>query len=113
MVEHFRASFCGWLNCRLYGFHFLNTASGIHFSRNISSGIRKFFDRITALAGGWNNVDFHLSNCWVSLLRGIVLIALAFQYYNLVERRDAKGIMDKLNQFGQAVDTTPRANETY
>lgn len=65
----------------------------------------------------WQEVGIMLTSIFqtvgVSLLRGIVLIALAFQYYNLVERRDAKGIMDKLNQFGQAVDTTPRANETY
>jgi len=65
----------------------------------------------------WQEVGLMLTSIFqtvgVSLLRGIVLIALAFQYYNLVERRDAKGIMDKLNQFGQAVDTTPRTNETF
>lgn len=65
----------------------------------------------------WQEVGLMLTTIFqtmgASLLNGIVLIALAFQYYNLVERREAKGIMDKLNQFGQAVDTSPRANETY
>lgn len=48
-----------------------------------------------------------------SLLRALVFIALAFQYYNLVERKEGTGILEKLDQFGKTEDTAPRADETY
>jgi hypothetical protein len=49
-----------------------------------------------------------------SLLQAIVFIALGFQYFNLVERKEAKGLMTKLDQFGKnPEEAAPRADETY
>ncbi len=49
-----------------------------------------------------------------SLLQAIIFIALGFQYFNLVERKEAKGLMTKLDQFGKnPEEAAPRADETY
>jgi hypothetical protein len=46
------------------------------------------------------------------ILYALPLIALAFQYFNLVERKEAKGLMARIETFGQATDTT-RKDEGY
>lgn len=44
-----------------------------------------------------------------SMLQAIPLVAVGFQYYNLVERREAAGLMAKLDTFGQP--TSPVAGQ--
>ena len=44
-----------------------------------------------------------------SLLQTITLVAVGFQYYNLVERKEAAGLMAKLDSFGQS--KTPVAGQ--
>ncbi|MFN5168257.1 MAG: hypothetical protein ACK5DD_01420 [Cyclobacteriaceae bacterium] len=67
----------------------------------------------------WQEVAFLLSNIIYSLggslLQSIPIIAIAFQYYNLVERKEAAGLMAKLDTFGQApqAGSAQNANETY
>lgn len=48
-----------------------------------------------------------------NLLQSIVFVALIFQYYNLVERKEAKGLMDKLESFGKTDANAPKNDETY
>jgi hypothetical protein len=49
-----------------------------------------------------------------NLLQSIVFVAIAFQFYNLIERKEAKGLMNKLESFGKPTeDTTSRNEETY
>jgi hypothetical protein len=49
-----------------------------------------------------------------NLLQAIVFVAIAFQFYNLIERKEAKGLMSKLESFGKtAEDTTAKNEETY
>ena len=58
----------------------------------------------------WQEIAFLLANIIYSLgsslLQTIPLIAIIFQYYNLVERKEAAGLMAKLDTFGQ----TPQPN---
>lgn len=46
------------------------------------------------------------------ILYALPLIALAFQYFNLVELKEAKGLMTRIETFGQVTDTT-RKDEEY
>lgn len=48
-----------------------------------------------------------------NLLQSIVFIAIAFQFYNLVERREAQGLMNKVESFGQATDPSAKHEESY
>lgn len=48
-----------------------------------------------------------------NLLQGIVFIAVAFQFYNLVERREAQGLMSKVESFGQDTAQSAKHEETY
>jgi hypothetical protein len=48
-----------------------------------------------------------------NLLQSVVFIAIAFQFYNLVERREAQGLMNKVESFGQATDPSSKHEETY
>lgn len=50
-----------------------------------------------------------------TFLRAIPILAVTFQYYNLVERKEAAGLMAKLDTFGQApqAGSAQNANETY
>jgi len=43
----------------------------------------------------------------------IVLIALTFQFFNLVERREAQGLMNKLESFGKTDENPKQNDETY
>jgi MFS family permease len=47
------------------------------------------------------------------LLQSIVFIAIAFQFYNLVERREAQGLMNKVESFGRETDQPSKHEETY
>jgi len=42
------------------------------------------------------------------LVRSLVLIAIVFQYYNLVERREGSGILDAIDNIGKT--DTPRTD---
>jgi hypothetical protein len=48
-----------------------------------------------------------------NLLQSIVFIAVAFQFYNLVERREAQGLMNKVESFGQDTAQSAKHEETY
>ncbi len=65
----------------------------------------------------WEQVGIMVSSVIATigsnLLQSIVLIALIFQFYNLVERKEARGLMNKLDSFGKADVNTPRHDETY
>lgn len=43
------------------------------------------------------------------LVRSLVLVAIVFQYYNLVERRDGSGIINSINNIGK--NDSPRPNQ--
>ncbi len=48
-----------------------------------------------------------------SLLRSIVMIAVIFQYYNLVERRESSGLLSKVESFGKPDEPAVADDETY
>jgi hypothetical protein len=48
-----------------------------------------------------------------NLLQGITSVALLFQFFNLVERREAQGLMSKLESFGKTELNTPKNDESY
>lgn len=48
-----------------------------------------------------------------SLLQSVVIIAIAFQFYNLVERKEAQGLMSKVESFGQQGGQSSKHEETY
>jgi hypothetical protein len=48
-----------------------------------------------------------------NLLQSIVMVAILFQFYNLVERREARGLMDKVESFGKPDSSNPDPDETY
>ncbi len=48
-----------------------------------------------------------------SLLRSIVVIAVIFQYYNLVERKESRGLLSKVESFGKPEEPKPAHDETY
>jgi hypothetical protein len=43
------------------------------------------------------------------LLQSLVYLSLAFQLYNLIERKEAKGLMSKLENFGKPAEQQPPA----
>ncbi len=49
------------------------------------------------------------------IFQSLVYVAIGFQVYNLVERREAKGLMIRLEEFGKSAEQTHSANadETY
>ena len=47
-----------------------------------------------------------------NLLYAFPLLAIAFQYFNLVEMKEARGLMDKIESFGQE-DAEPEDEEHY
>jgi hypothetical protein len=49
----------------------------------------------------------------LGLLSCISFIAIAFQYFNLVERREATGLLNQIETFGKADSTNPDPKETY
>ncbi len=66
----------------------------------------------------WQQAGMVISSMFYSiganLLQAIVFVAIAFQFYNLIERKEAKGLMSKLESFGKpAEDTTNKNEETY
>jgi hypothetical protein len=48
-----------------------------------------------------------------SLLYCISFIAIAFQYFNLVERREATGLLNQIETLGKAESINPDPKETY
>jgi hypothetical protein len=40
-------------------------------------------------------------------------VGIAFQYFNLVELREAKGLMEKINSMGQESNTSNRPEEHF
>ncbi len=48
-----------------------------------------------------------------NLLQSVVFIAIAFQFYNLIERREAQGLMNKVEGFGRETDQSTKHEETY
>jgi hypothetical protein len=48
-----------------------------------------------------------------SLLRSIVAIAVIFQYYNLVERKESRGLLSKVESFGKPEEAEAPHDETY
>jgi len=48
-----------------------------------------------------------------SLLSCIVIIAVMFQYYNLVERKESKGLLSKVERFGKPEEPEAAHDETY
>ena len=77
----------------LQGMQF-DTVSSMSFTQSLSYGIANFI----ASAGNY-------------LLSIIPMLALIFQYYNLVERRDASGLMQRIDQMGSGEDED--ADETF
>jgi hypothetical protein len=66
----------------------------------------------------WQQTGMVISSMFYSiganLLQAIVFVAIAFQFYNLIERKEAKGLMGKLESFGKTTeDTTSKNEETY
>jgi hypothetical protein len=66
----------------------------------------------------WQQAGMVVSSMFYSiganLLQAIVFVAIAFQFYNLIERKEAKGLMNKLESFGKTTeDTTSKNEETY
>lgn len=65
----------------------------------------------------WERVGIMVSSVIATIgsnmLQGIVFVALIFQFYNLVERREAQGLMNKLDSFGKTDVNAPRHDETY
>jgi hypothetical protein len=65
----------------------------------------------------WEQIGLILSSMIIafggSLMRGIVVIAVIFQYYNLVERRESRGLLSKVESFGQPEEAKPAHDETY
>ncbi len=49
------------------------------------------------------------------LLQSLIFMSLAFQLYNLIERKEAKGLMSKLENFGKPAEqqNSANTNETY
>lgn len=47
------------------------------------------------------------------ILSALPNIGIAFQYFNLVERKEAKGLMASIDSFGDQTPPAPPADETY
>ena len=60
------------------------------------------FEEPSTLTEIFNNVFLLLYFLASFLLQALPLIALAFQYFNLVERKEAKGLMSRIHTVGQA-----------
>lgn len=63
-------------------------------------------DILFSLAGG-------LSMLGSFALYGLVMIAVTFQYFNLVERRDATGLLERIDTFGEKKDNPEDEEEHY
>lgn len=65
----------------------------------------------------WQKGAVVLTSCisaiGTGLLTCISFIAIAFQYFNLVERREATGLMNKIETFGKTDSINPDPKETY
>jgi hypothetical protein len=65
----------------------------------------------------WQQVGMIISSIIYSLgaglLQAIVFIAVAFQFYNLIERKEAKGLMNKIESFGKPAAESMKNDETY
>ncbi|NOS93628.1 MAG: hypothetical protein HOP30_17045 [Cyclobacteriaceae bacterium] len=67
----------------------------------------------------WQNAGMIISaivySAGAGLLQSLIFIAIAFQMYNLIERKEAKGLMSKLENFGKSAEQQNSAdtNETY
>jgi hypothetical protein len=65
----------------------------------------------------WQKGAMILSSCLsaigAGLLSCISFIAIAFQYFNLVERREATGLLSQIETFGKADSSNPDPKETY
>jgi hypothetical protein len=48
-----------------------------------------------------------------NLLQAIIFLAMIFQFYNLVERQEAQGLLNKLESFGKTDANAPKHDETY
>ncbi|MBI3219613.1 MAG: hypothetical protein HYZ44_08890 [Bacteroidetes bacterium] len=67
----------------------------------------------------WQDAGMIISSVLYStgagLLQSLIFMSLAFQMYNLIERKEAKGLMSKLESFGKSAEPqkSTDANETY
>ncbi len=67
----------------------------------------------------WQDAGMIISSILYStgagLLQSLIFMSLAFQMYNLIERKEAKGLMSKLENFGKSTEMQKGTdlNETY
>jgi len=54
-----------------------------------------------------------ISTVGSNLLQSIIFVAMIFQFYNLVERKEAQGLLNRLDSFGKTDVNAPRHDETY
>lgn len=82
----------------ILGYVFQIPAMIITFSSilQIGDGINDFWTTVSGVIGTVGSV----------LVRSLVLVAVGFQYYNLVERRDGSGILGAIDDIGK--NDTPR-----
>jgi hypothetical protein len=66
------------------------------------------FEEQSAISKAVNNVFLLLYFLSSFVLQALPLIAISFQYFNLVERKEAKGLLSKIDTFGQQTPTTPQ-----
>ncbi len=64
----------------------------------IGDGVNDFWSTVSGIIGTVGSI----------LVRSLVLVALGFQYYNLVERRDGSGILGAIDNIGK--NDTPRTD---
>ncbi|HEY5824667.1 MAG TPA: hypothetical protein VIT44_09890, partial [Cyclobacteriaceae bacterium] len=60
----------------------------------------------------WITIFFAFYYLLQMLLNTLPNIGIAFQYFNLVELKEAKGLMNEIENFGKPQDTT-RPEETF
>jgi len=61
----------------------------------------------------WITIFFAFYYLLQMLLNTLPNIGIAFQYFNLVELKEAKGLMNEIENFGKPQEDTSRPEETF
>jgi len=62
----------------------------------------------------WMTIGGVISTIGSMLVQSLVLVAIVFQYYNLVERREGSGIINSINNIGKTdIPRTDQKEEEF
>ena len=80
----------------------------------VNAAIKVLHKSAEMLAFDWGTILTNMvSTVGITLLYPLIFIAIAFQYFNLVERRESQGLKQQIIMASQQIESTPKNEGDY